>query len=60
MPPGRVKAVAHISQYADTEALSLKDPERLITQVATALNKFGMRERAKGAASVAVECGVEA
>lgn len=54
-----MKIVAHISQNADTEALSLKDLERLVAQVATILNKFGMREQAKEAASAAVECGVE-
>ena len=42
--------VAHIAQYADTEAISLRDLEKLFVQVATALNKAGMKELAKDAA----------
>ena len=58
MSSDRLEVVANTGQYADTEVLSLKDLERLITQVATVLNKFGMRERAKGVANAAVECGL--
>ena len=40
----REGVVAHMAQYADTEVISLRDLEKLFVQVATALNKAGMKE----------------
>ena len=54
----REGVVAHIAQYADTEAISLRDLEKLFVQVATALNKAGMKELAKGAAARAFAGGM--
>ena len=55
----REGVVAHIAQYADTEAISLRDLEKLFVQVATALNKSGMKELAKDAAARAFAGGME-
>ena len=51
--------VAHIAEYADTEVISLPDLEKLFVQVATALNKAGMRAAAKESAARAFEGGME-
>ena len=48
-----------MAQYADTEVISLRDLEKLFVQVATALNKAGMKELAKDAAARAFEGGME-
>ena len=47
----REGVVAHMAQYADAEVISLRDLEKLFVQVATALNKAGMKELAKDAAA---------
>ena len=47
----REEVVAQMAQYADTEVISLRDLEKLFVQVATALNKAGMKELAKDAAT---------
>ena len=48
-----------MAQYADTEVIFLRDLEKLFVQVATALNKAGMKEVAKDAAARAFEGGME-
>jgi hypothetical protein len=55
----REEVVAQMAQYADTEVISLRDLEKLFVQVATALNKAGMKELAKDAAARAFEGGME-
>ena len=54
----REEVVAQMAQYADTEVISLRDLEKLFVQVATALNKAGMKELAKDAAARAFEGGM--